>query len=298
MHIIRIYTYLPPSTSPGTITNMSNLFITGAASGIGKELVMRALDRGDRVFASVRSLNGLADLGARENLHPILMDVADTESVNGGFAQVDRILAGAALDGVINCAAVAPLGAVEVTSISVYEQTLNTNTLGTLRVMQNAIPRLRGHDGRLILVTSLWGKVAGPMISAYAASKHAIEALADSARRETKGMGLRIVVVEPGVIKTRMLSDQLDNARKLAAEVPPEQRERYAELYRKYAALVEKGSGQGISVGECAAQIERVLHAPAPKPRYRIGSDSKMVCLLARVLPDRALDGMFSKLLG
>lgn len=276
---------------------MSSLLITGAASGIGKELVSRALDRGDRVFATQRSACGLEEFETRAGFSAVRMDVANSDSVTAGFAQIDRLLGGAALDGVVHCAAVAPLGAIEVLPLEVFEQTLNTNTLGTLRIMQAAIPRLRGHDGRLILVTSLWGRVSGPMVSAYAASKHAIEALADSARRETRGMGLRITVVEPGVIKTRMLSGQLDAARKLADDIPATHREHYGELYRKYAALVAKGADQGISVGECAAQIERVLHAAAPHARYRIGKDSKAVCLMARLLPDRALDGVFGMMM-
>lgn len=276
---------------------MSNLLITGTASGIGRELVVRALDRGDRVFATQRSAGGLSDLEERQGLHPIRMDVADTQSVESAYEQIDRLLAGATLDGVINCAAVAPMGALEVMPMEIFENTLNTNTFGSLRIMKGAIPRLRGHDGRLILVTSLWGRVSGPMLSAYAASKHAVEALADAARRETRGMGLRITVVEPGVIVTRMLNTQREESRKLADNVPPEHRERYGALYRKYAKLVENGAKQGLSVSECAAQIERVLHAAAPRPRYRIGRDSKAVCFMGWVLPDRALDGVFGMML-
>lgn len=276
---------------------MSRLLITGAASGIGKELVSRALDRGDEVFATQRSDRGLEEFAGRTGFHAIRMDVADSASVTAGFEEIDRLLAGRTLDGVINCAAVAPLSPVEVTPIEVLEQTLNTNTVGTLRIMQASMPRLRGHDGRLILVTSLWGKVSGPMVSAYAASKHAIEALVDSARRETKGIGPHITVVEPGVIKTRMLSSQLEGARQLANDIPADQQARYGELYRKYAGLVAKGSEQGISVSECAAQIEKVLHAAKPKARYQIGKDSKAVCLMARILPDSLLDGVFAMMM-
>ncbi len=276
---------------------MSRLLITGAASGIGKELVARALVRGDEVFATQRSARGLEEFENRLGFHAIRMDVADSESVAAGFAEIDRLLAGRTLDGVINCAAVAPLGALELMPIDMLAQTLNTNTVGTLRIMQASMPRLRGHDGRLILVTSLWGKVSGPMVSAYAASKHAIEALVDTARRETKGIGPSITVVEPGVIKTRMLSDQLEGARKLAADIPASHQSLYGELYRKYAGLVAKGSEQGITVSECAAQIEKVLHAAKPKARYQIGKDSKAVCLMARILPDRMLDGVFAMMM-
>ncbi len=276
---------------------MSALLITGASSGIGKELVARALDRGDTVFAAVRSVSGLGDLQGRKGLHPVLMDVSSSESVTAGFLVIDSLLAGAKLNGVINCAAISPLGALELTPMQDFEDTFNTNTLGTIRIMQASIPRLRGHDGRLILVTSLWGKVAGPMLSAYAASKHAIEALADAARRETQGMDFAITVVEPGVVITRMYTSQREASRQLANNVPPAQQALYGELYQKYAALVASGDKGAVTVAECAAAIEAVLATKKPKPRYRIGKDSKVVGLLGTLLSDAMMDKVFALML-
>lgn len=276
---------------------MSTLLITGAASGIGKELVLRALDRGDTVFAAHRSAAGLSELAGRKGLHLVHMDVASNESVEAGFAELDRLLAGARLNGVIHSAAVSSFGALELMPLKEYEDIFNTNTLGTLRIMKAAIPRLRGHDGRLILVTSLWGKVAGPMLSAYAASKHAIEALADAARRETAGMDFRLTVVEPGVVITRMYTSQREASRELAQHLPPEHQALYGELYEKYAKLVASGGKGAVSVSECAAQIEAVLAAPKPRPRYRIGKDSKLVGLLGALLSDRAMDRVFALML-
>lgn len=276
---------------------MPALLITGASSGIGRELVERAVARGDRVFATVRSEQDMASFQPRPNLTMVRMDVGSTESVAAGFAGIDAHLAGVPLDTVINCAAVCPLGALEVQPVAVIEQTLNTNAVGSARILQASLSRLRGHDGRVVLVTSLWGKVSGPMLSAYCASKFAIEAIVDATRREIEGQGVHVILVEPGVVRTRMVSRQVDEAAQAAAQLPPEHRDRYGELYSRYAAMIGRSAGGGVSAEECAAAIERAAFAPRPKSRYQVGGDARAITALARLLPDRAIDGLFKKML-
>ncbi|WP_428312964.1 SDR family NAD(P)-dependent oxidoreductase [Hydrocarboniphaga sp.] len=273
---------------------MKTLLITGAARGIGHELVLRAVARGDTVFAMVRKQADEARFKPSPNLHVVLMDVSDTASVERGFAEVDRLLAGRVLDAVINPAAIAPSGAIELTAVAEFEQTLNTNALGSLRVIKAGIPRLRGHDGRLILITSLWGKASGPMLGAYCASKHAIESLVDVARRETMGMNLHVVVVEPGVVRTDMLTGQTGEVEALLAQMDAPQKGLYGNFYRRYCKLVSGASTSGISAAQCAAGIEQAVFARKPRTRYRVGTDSKIVCFLAWLLPDRWMDGMFA----
>ena len=276
---------------------MRSMLVTGASSGIGRELVNRAAARGDRVFAAVRSQRDLESFGNQPNLHPILMDVSSTESVANGFAQIDAKLAGTPLDVVINCAGACPLGALEVQPIEVIEQTLNTNAVGSARILRESLPRLRGHNGRVVLVTSLWGKVSGAMLSGYCSSKFAIEAIADATRREIGGQDVHVILVEPGVVRTRMVSTQVASAKEATQNLPTRHTAVYREVYRKYAAMIEKNSGGGVSAEECAAAIENAAFAAKPKARYRVGSDAKAIALLARLLPDSALDGLFRLLL-
>jgi NAD(P)-dependent dehydrogenase (short-subunit alcohol dehydrogenase family) len=271
---------------------MSTLLITGAARGIGHRLVERSLARGDTVFACVRKPADESRFSANPNLHIVLMDVSDSASVERAFADVDARLKGAPLDAIINSAAISIAGAIELTPVAEFEQILNTNLLGSLRILKAAIPRLRGHGGRMILLTSLWGKASGAMLGAYCASKHAIESLADTARGETAGMNLHIVVVEPGVVLTDMLTTQSGEAEALLAKMTPNDTQNYGNLYRRYAQLTSKSRGSAITVDQCAAGIERAVFAPRPKTRYRVGTDSKLVCFLAWLLPDRWMDGL------
>lgn len=272
---------------------MATLLITGAARGIGHTLVERALARGDTVFAVVRKAADGTRFTQSKGLHVVLMDMAGTDAVAKGFDDVDRLLAGAKLDGIVHCAAVSVPGAIELTPVAEFEQIINTNAMGSLRVLKAAIPRLRGHGGRLVLVTSLWGRASGALLGAYCASKHAIESLADTARRETAGMNLHIVVAEPGVVRTEMLTTQAPAVQGQIDRMSASDRSVYGALYRRYLKLV--GSARGITPAQCAAGIEKALFDARPATRYRIGSDSKLVCFLNWLLPDRWMDGVMAQ---
>jgi NAD(P)-dependent dehydrogenase (short-subunit alcohol dehydrogenase family) len=269
---------------------MPTVLITGAARGIGHEMVVRALARGDEVFAVVRKESDRARFGSPPNLHVVLMDVADTASVETGFVEVDKLLAGRPLDAIVHSAAISKANVIEIAAVDEFEETLNTNVLGSLRMLKAGIPRLRGHGGRLILLTSLWGKASGAMLGAYCASKHAIESMADTARRETGGMDLHIILVEPGVVKTDMLTTQKATTEALIAGMSALQKRLYGALYQRYAKVT--ASAPSISAAQCCAVIEKALTASRPATRYRAGTDSKIVCFLAWLLPDRWMDGV------
>ena len=272
---------------------MAHILVTGAARGIGHTVVERALARGDTVIAVVRKAADSSRFTASNNLYVVLMDMADTESVQRGFEQVDELLAGKPLNGIVNCAAISVPGAIELTPVDEFEKILNTNALGSLRILKAAIPRLRGHGGRLVLVTSLWGRASGALLGAYCASKHTIESLADTARRETAGMNLHIVVAEPGVVMTEMLTTQGPAVQGYLDKMSAPQRTLYGALYQRYFKLVS--SPKGITADQCAAGIERALFDTRPAARYRIGTDSKLVCFLNWLLPDRWMDGVMAQ---
>jgi len=269
---------------------MGTLLITGTARGIGHELARRAVARGDEVYAVVRKESDRQKFDANPNLHVLLMDVADTCSVTDGFAALDRLLAGRPLDAVIHAAAISKANCIEIASVAEFQETLNTNTLGSLRILKAALPRLRGHWGRMVLLTSLWGRASSPMLGAYCASKHAIESLADTARRETAGMKLHIILVEPGVVSTDMLTSQAAEVDALVSTMSLEQRGLHEPLYRRYARLTAAAGKSAISVTQCARVIEKALTDRRPRTRYRAGIDAKIVCFLAWFLPDRWMD--------
>jgi NAD(P)-dependent dehydrogenase (short-subunit alcohol dehydrogenase family) len=264
--------------------------ITGAARGIGHELALRAIARADTVFAVVRKESDRTRFGASPNLqvpnlhapnlHVVVMDVAETASVEAGFLEVDRLLGGKPLDAIINSAAISIPNVIEIATMSEFERTFDTNVLGSLRILKAAIPRLRGHGGRLLLLTSLWGKASGAMLGSYCASKHAIESLADTARRETAGMNLE------------MLTGQEAECESVLRAMSPAQQSLYGSLYRRYTKLTASAGRTAITVTRCAEEIEKALSARRPRTRYRVGRDAAIVCFLAWALPDRWMDAL------
>lgn len=271
---------------------MATILITGAASGIGNALARRALTRGDTVFAVDRSPVDRAGFHDATNLHAIQMDVADTAAVERGFAQIDALLAGRPLDHVVNAAGISASATLELASIEECERVMNINALGSLRILKASIPRLRGHGGRIVLLTSLLGQVTTALVGAYSASKHAVEAYADAARRETVGMNLHIIIAEPGVVKTSMSAGVHSDTETRLKDMTPEQNRLYGAMYQRYLKLVAGGSGNAISAEQAAQSIEKALFAARPATRYRFGLDSKLVCFLDWLLPDRWMDGL------
>ncbi|KPF81145.1 hypothetical protein IP78_05750 [Brevundimonas sp. AAP58] len=276
---------------------MRTMMITGAGHGMGQELARRAGGRGDRVFATVLPGEDTDVLAAYPNVTLLTLDVGSDQSVETTFDAIDRLLDGVPLDLIIHCAGVSPSGALEVESIASLERVLNINTLGTARILRKALPRLRGHGGRIVLFSSLWGKVAGPMLSAYCASKHAIEAIVDATRRETHGQGLDIILIEPGVVRTNMVAGTVTGSRAGADALPAEHRAAYGDLYERFARMIERESTGGVSVETAADVIEGAAFARRPKTRYRIGMDAKAVVGLSRLLPDRGFDAVFRSML-
>lgn len=269
---------------------MAFIMVTGAARGIGNTLVKRAVARGDEVVACLRKEADKEKFAAADNLHFVIMDVSSTQSVAKGFEDLDNILNGRKLHAVINSAAISLGGAVEHTPVEEFEAHYNTNILGSLRVMKEALPRLRGHNGRMILVASLWGHAAGPMLGAYSSSKHAIEALADITRREVVDQDVHVVLMEPGVVLTDMYSHQADQIRDRLANLDDDQRKLYGNYYQRYIKLVENGGKGAITADVAAANIEKALFADKPKRRYKFGMDSKVICFLTWLLPTAAMD--------
>lgn len=271
---------------------MATILITGAASGIGQALARRAMARGDTVFAVDRAPIDPAGFENATNLHPIQMDVSDTAAVERGFAQVDALLAGKPLNQVVNAAGISPSAALELVSVEECARVMDVNALGSLRILKASIPRLRGHGGRIVLLTSLLGQVTTALVGAYSASKHAVEAYADAARRETMGMDLHIIIAEPGVVKTSMAAGVYTDTEAFITRMTPQQDSLYGAMYRRYIKLVAGGSGNAITAEQAAQSIEKALFATRPATRYRFGLDSKLVCFLDWLLPDRWMDGL------
>lgn len=184
---------------------MARILVTGARRGIGREITLTLARAGHEVVATMRDTTGsdLADIAAQEKLSISLaaLDVDDDASVAALFAQAGM----ASIDVLINNAGILSINALEDESIAVMQAVMNTNYFGAVRCMKAVIPAMRARrQGLIINIASIAGRMAAFSHSAYAPSKFALEAVSEVLAQELAPFGVRVALVEPGIIATDM----------------------------------------------------------------------------------------------
>jgi NAD(P)-dependent dehydrogenase (short-subunit alcohol dehydrogenase family) len=272
------------------------VLVTGASTGIGEASARHLARLGFDVLAGVRS-DEAAELVRVVGLEPLRIDVTDEGLVAAAAAAVEARVGAAGLAGLVNNAGVAVTGPVESTPLGEWRRQLEVNLLGQIAVTQALLPALLRARGRVVMVSSIGGRIAGPLFGPYAASKFGLEAVSDSLRREVAGLGVRVVVVEPGAIATPIWGKGLESADEIAARGTPEVVARYARLAEKIRKVAESNARDGLPPSAVAEVIGEALTADRPRVRYLVGREAKARARLARLLPDRVFDAMVARAL-
>ena len=240
-------------------------FITGASRGFGRIWAQAALERGDKVAATARTLDDVAALRERfgDAVLPLALDVTDADQVR---QVVERAHAHfGRLDVVINNAGYSLVSTIEEASEDEVRAMFDTNYFGTIRVIQAALPLLREQgSGHIIGVSSGLGLVAMPLIGYYCTSKWAVEALHESLAQEVKPFGINVTLIEPGAYATTFGSPE---SLKMAAGM-----EVYADLRKEVF-----GHLQGQKQGDPQATAQAVLKlvdAHDPPLRLMLGDQN------------------------
>jgi NAD(P)-dependent dehydrogenase (short-subunit alcohol dehydrogenase family) len=223
---------------------------------------------------------------APEGTRELVFDVTDPVGIGHAATQVDE------LDALVANAGIAVAAPLETLAPDELTRQLDVNVVGQLRCVQGFLPALRRRRGRIVLMGSIAGRSALPFLGAYAMSKFALEAMADSLRIELAPEGMHVAIVEPGTIATPIWTKPQRNAEALA----PEQVERYGPRIEKFRAAAAARSAKGVSPDEVAKAIEHALTADRPRTRYIVGPDAKRRARL-QVLPDRARDRLLQRFL-
>jgi NAD(P)-dependent dehydrogenase (short-subunit alcohol dehydrogenase family) len=174
---------------------------------------------------------------------------------------------------------------------------MEVNLLGQVAVTRALLPALLHARGRVVNVSSIGGRVAGPLFGPYAASKFALEAMTDSLRREVGRLGVRVVSVEPGGIATPIWDKGMQDADRLVDNMPDDARRRYSDVIAAVRKEAERMSRDGLPPVAVAEVVGRALTARRPRTRYVIGRDARVQAALARLLPDRILDALIARAL-
>jgi NAD(P)-dependent dehydrogenase (short-subunit alcohol dehydrogenase family) len=276
---------------------MKSVVITGASTGIGWATAKLLLDRGFRVFGSVRNQADAdrlkAEFGA--NFTPLKFDVTDEAAALAAAREVRGALNGETLAGLVNNAGIAVAGAVLEISADAFRKQMEVNVIGPIISTQafgpllGSDPSLKGPKGRIVMISSVAGKAGNPLASAYSASKHAVEGLSESLRREMMLFGIDVIIIAPGAVKTPIWGKS-DKA-ELATNSP------YAPALEKIRAFTRHLSEIGLPPEKIAERIFEALTSANPKVRYQITPDP-MRHLIMSVLPKRTVDKLIAKRLG
>lgn len=275
---------------------MKTVVITGVSSGIGYDAANTLIRRGYHVFGSVRRSEDAGRLQQEwgDGFTPLLFDVTDQAGIATAVAQVQSALPRPLLSALINNAGIAEPGPLMHQPLDDFRQHLEINVTGVLAVTQAFLPLLGAQlnradpPGRIINVSSISGRIAYPFLGAYAASKHALEAMSDSLRRELLLYGIDVILIEPGTVKTPIIG-------KFAAQVGRYLETDYGRLLQPLAATVAKRESSALPVERVTAVLLHALESSRPKTRYPIPRKKVTGWLLPRWLPDRWLDRLVAR---
>jgi NAD(P)-dependent dehydrogenase (short-subunit alcohol dehydrogenase family) len=265
---------------------MRSVLVTGASSGIGAATAARLARTGWRVLAGVRR-DGEAPPGTEE----LLLDVTNAEHV----ARAAEI-AGERLDGLVDNAGIALAAPLELLPLDELRYQLEVNVVGQVAVMQAVLPALRAASGRIVLMGSIAGRSSLPFLAPYAASKHALEAIADALRLELRPWGIHVTIVETGTIRTPIWTRSAARADGLLEAMGPRAGDLYGKRIEAFRKVAAKRGAAGAPPEAVAAIVERALTAGRPRARYLVGRDARLRSGI-ELLPERLRDRVYERVL-
>jgi len=271
------------------------VLVTGASTGIGEATVLHLRELGFDPIAAVRKDEDAERLEG-QGVRTTRIDVTDADQI----ARAREALGDEPLTGLVNNAGIAVAAPLEFLPIDRLRQQLEINLIGQVAVTQAFLPALRRARGRIVNVSSIGGRVGLPLVGAYAASKFGLEGVSDSLRRELRGQGVDVILIEPGGVKTPIwkkgekLADEM-----MADDMPPEAEQLYGRMIESLRAETAKiEQVRGIEPREVAEAIGTALTARRPRARYLVGRDAKIRGPMAKIVPDRVMDRLIGRALG
>ncbi|HUH06768.1 MAG TPA: SDR family oxidoreductase [Egibacteraceae bacterium] len=265
--------------------------MTGASTGIGQAAARELARLGFRVFGGVRS-EADAEAARRIGLSPVRLDVTDEPQVQRVRQRLEDESDGR-VDVLVNNAGIGVAGPLESVEVEALRRQLDVNLLGVHRMVRALAPMLIAAGGRIVNISSISGRIGYPYLGAYAASKHALEGYSDALRRELSPHGVRVVVVQPGVIDTPIWGKSALSAEQVAA---------LPERYRREAGRVLSGLDRtGLrapSPERVARVIGRAATAARPRARYALPLGTRIQARLVPLVPEALIDWAADRALG
>lgn len=268
------------------------IVVTGASTGIGAASARELARKGFHVLAGVRrevDADALVADGLK-GIEPYILDITMASDVAAIADRVRRDPLRRPLRALVNNAGIAVNSPVETLPIDQWRKQFEVNLFGHIAMTQALLPALLLSSGTVVNISSVGGKVVLPTYGAYAGSKFALEAASDALRREVAELGIKVVVVEPGAVKTEMAERGITTAEALMANLTDAHLARYGDLIAAVTAQARSFGEVGVSAEHAAKVIAKAATASRPRTRYTIGRDAAILVRISRIVSDRVLD--------
>jgi short-subunit dehydrogenase len=269
------------------------VLITGCSSGIGRATANMLAAQGWPVYATARNIDSIADLET-QGCKILALDVTQPDSMAAAVAAITS--ADGAVGVLVNNAGFGLHGAVETTSLEDVRAQFETNLFGLVALTQLVLPGMRAQGwGKVVNMSSMGGKITLPGGAFYHASKHAVEALSDALRMELRGFGIDVIVIEPGIIKTRFGDTAMESVTGTEVDESPYGMFNQKVMLKINGAYRDRMVGGGASPARVASVVARAIASKRPRARYPVTLTARGLILAKRVLPDRAFDTLATR---
>ncbi len=275
------------------------IIITGVSTGIGYELAKGFAQKGYQVFGSVRRLEDAGMLMDEfpDNFLPLVFDVTDYQAIDTAATEVKELLKGEALVGLINNSGIAVTGPLLQLPMDDFKRQFEVNLFGLVKVTQAFLPLLGASEGfsktpgRIINISSAAGQIGFPFMAPYCGSKHAVEGVSESLRRELLHLGIKVIIVGPTAIKTPIWEKEgievHENVRKGI----------FGKQVANFIYMFSKSGEKAMPVTEFAQKVVSIFEKKNPKARYAISANKLEEWFMPRFMPTKTVDKNISKML-
>ena len=276
---------------------MKQVVITGVSTGIGHASVKVLIDRGYKVFGSVRNSEDAGRLQAEfgDLFVPLLFDVTDEPAVQAEAERVNQMLGSATLDGLVNNAGIEVAGPLAYLPTAQFRHQLEVNLLGPFVVTKAFLPLLgtdparKEKPGRIVNISSTSARIAGPFSGAYSASKFGLEGFSESLRRELILFGIDVIIIRPGAIVTPIWQKSDTGLTEQFGETP------YREALTRFEQYAAKEGANGFPAAVIGNAVYHALTAKNPKVSYALVPNALTNWIIPRLIPMRTLDKLVAQ---
>jgi len=279
---------------------LKQILITGASTGIGYCLARNLLEQGHQVFAGVRKVASLERLKEDfpDRLTVLKLDVTIEEDIQSAFNEINKKFDKDKEFVLVNNAGIAVAGPIEALPLDEWRKLYDVNLFAAVRMTQIFLPLVRQTKGRVVNVGSISGQISSPFLAPYCSSKFALRSFSDSLRRELLPLGVKVVLIEPGPVRTEIWSKSISHSEEQSRKMSDEMKATYGARIDSLRSSVKETVKEAIPVEIVARSMVKAIVGDHPRLNYLLGRRIRLHAALGKYLPARLVDRMMMSGLG